>query len=102
MITGEQTRVPGAALSHLVYKTKKIAVVGDALIPQPNPRNVASPVNASAFVGTNPPTRKHYFRFARLFRKSNLSEPVALPSLCWPSIGPLQDGIKRGTKGLAP
>src|SRR5260370_7372674 len=37
-----------------------------------------------------------------LFRKSNLSERVALPSLCWPSIGPLQDGVKRRTKGLAP
>src|SRR5260370_34791118 len=37
-----------------------------------------------------------------LFRKSNRTERVALPSLCWPSIGPLQDGVKRGTKGLAP
>src|SRR5258705_6145877 len=37
-----------------------------------------------------------------LFRRSNLSERVALPSLCWPSIGPLQDGVKRRTKGLAP
>src|SRR5713226_8226841 len=37
-----------------------------------------------------------------LFRKSNLSARVALPSLCWPSIGPLQDGVKRRTKGLAP
>src|SRR5260221_4847865 len=37
-----------------------------------------------------------------VFRKSNLSERVALPSLCWPSIGPLQDGVKRRTKGLAP
>src|SRR5260370_25929148 len=53
MITGGQTRVPGAALSHLVYKTKKIAVVGDALIPQPNPRNVASPVNTSALLRTD-------------------------------------------------
>src|SRR5467141_426395 len=37
-----------------------------------------------------------------LFSKSNLSERVALPSLCWPSIGPLQDCVKRRTKGLAP
>ncbi len=36
------------------------------------------------------------------FRRSNRSERVALPSLCWPSIGPLQDGVKRRTKGLAP
>src|SRR6266478_1098958 len=30
------------------------------------------------------------------------SERVALRSLCRPSIGPLQDGVKRRTKGLAP
>src|ERR1700686_4775827 len=37
-----------------------------------------------------------------LFRRSKVSERVALFSSCWPSIGPLQDGVKRRTKGLAP
>src|SRR5258708_27788759 len=37
-----------------------------------------------------------------LFRKSNLSDRVPLASLSRPSIGPLQDGVKRRTKGLAP
>src|SRR6267378_5504846 len=37
-----------------------------------------------------------------LFSSSKLSARVALSSLCWPSIGPLQDGVKRRTKGLAP
>src|SRR6267142_3308020 len=36
------------------------------------------------------------------FRCSKLSARVALSSVCWPSIGPLQDGVKRRTKGLAP
>ncbi len=28
-------------------------------------RKLARPVNTSAFVGSNPPIRRHYFRFAR-------------------------------------
>jgi len=55
MITGGQTRVPGAALSHLVYKTKKNRRRRGCFDPTAEPSERGQPIQA--FTGTDSRSR---------------------------------------------
>src|SRR6266478_5847232 len=72
----------------------------DRISPVKSPSRQRLSVTAGAFVSTNPTDES--IVSGLLVRSSKLPARVTLASLCWPSIGPLQDGVKRRTKGLAP
>ena len=62
---------------------------------------VGPSITRSAFVGTNP-TDDSITSSLPVIQEAQLSARVALSFPCWPSIGPLEYGVKCGTKGLAP